>query len=191
MRGNSSLTLTLDNVSVPKNDLLGEEGDQIWYVFQVVAPYFMMAMSGTYLGIANRAMEIAREHLINRNYSTTGSNLSQFTVMQHRLGVLWAMLERTRRLAYHAAASFDAGNPDSLPAVFTTKAEVAECAVDIVNEVMTLTGGISYRNGSKLHQLLRDARAAHVYGTNHPICCVYGLEEPYLANQYWGPNNDH
>jgi alkylation response protein AidB-like acyl-CoA dehydrogenase len=162
MRGNSSCTLDLNNVSVPKNDLLGEEGDQIWYVFQVVAPYFLMAMSGTYLGIASSAIEIAREHLIKRNYSATGTNLSQFTVLQHRLGVLWGMLERTRRLAYHAAASFDAGDPDSLPAVFTTKAEVAECAVNIVNEVMTLTGGINYRKGSKLHQLLRDARAAHV-----------------------------
>ncbi|WP_299880478.1 acyl-CoA dehydrogenase family protein [uncultured Cocleimonas sp.] len=162
MRGNSSRSLDLNDVLVPKSDLLGEEGDQIWYVFQVVAPYFLMAMSGAYLGIASSAIEIAREHLIKRNYSATGSNLSQFTVLQHRLGTLWGNLERTRRLAYHAAASFDSGDPDSLPAVFTTKAEVAECAVTIVNEVMTLTGGMAYRNGSKLHQLLRDARASHV-----------------------------
>ena len=162
MCGNSSRTLDLDKVMVPRNDLLGEEGDQIWYVFQVVAPYFLMAMSGTYLGIASSALEIAREHLIKRNYSASGTNLSQVSVIQHRLGTLWGMLERTRRLAYYAATSFDAGDPDALPAVFTTKAEVAECAVNIVNEVMTLTGGMAYREGSKLHQLLRDARAAHV-----------------------------
>jgi hypothetical protein len=33
-------------------NLLGHEGDQIWYVFEVVAPYFLVAMAGTYLGIA-------------------------------------------------------------------------------------------------------------------------------------------
>lgn len=162
MRGNSSRALKLEKVKVPRKDLLGEEGDQIWYVFQVVTPYFLMAMSGTYLGIASSALEIARNHLIKRHYSESGSSLAQVEVLQHRLGTLWGMLERTRRLAYHAAASFDAGDPDALPAVFTTKAEVAECAVTMVNEVMTMTGGMSYREGSKLHQLLRDARASHV-----------------------------
>lgn len=186
MRGNSSCSLGLNDVLVPKGNLLGEEGDQIWYVFQVVAPYFLMAMSGTYLGIASSAIEIAREHLIKRNYSTTGTNLSQFTVIQHKLGTLWGTLERTRQLAYHAAASFDAGDPDSLPAVFTTKAEVAECAVNIVNEVMTLTGGITYRQDSKLHQLLRDARAAHVMAPTTDILRIWTgrtlLGQPILGS---------
>lgn len=162
MRGNSSRALELDHVLVPNSNLLGDEGDHIWYVFQVVAPYFLMAMAGTYLGIASAALEEARDHLIKRLYSETGSGLAQLPVLQHRLGCLWGMLERTRRLAYHAAASFDAGDPDALPAVFTAKAEVADCAVNMVNEVMTLTGGIGYREGSRLHKLLRDARAAHV-----------------------------
>lgn len=173
MRGNSSRAMELQQVMVPRNDLLGEEGDQIWYVFQVVAPYFLMAMSGTYLGIASAALEIARNHLIKRHYSESGSSLAQVTVLQHRLGTLWGMLERTRRLTYHAAASFDAGDPDALPAVFTTKAEVAECAVNMVNEVMTLTGGMAYREGSKLHQLLRDARASHVMAPTTDLLRVW------------------
>ncbi|MEW8432752.1 MAG: acyl-CoA dehydrogenase [Candidatus Thiodiazotropha sp.] len=162
MRGNSSRSLTLDNVEIERNNLLGEEGDQIWYVFQVVAPIFLMAMTGTYLGIASAALEEARVHLLKRQYKESGSGLSQVPVVQHRLGCLWGMLERTRRLCYHAAASFDAGEPDALPAVFTAKAEVADCAVAIVNEVMTLSGGQAYRDESRLHRLLRDARAAHV-----------------------------
>ncbi|MEW8615776.1 MAG: acyl-CoA dehydrogenase family protein [Candidatus Thiodiazotropha sp.] len=162
MRGNSSRSLTLDNVEIERNNLLGEEGDQIWYVFQVVAPIFLMAMTGTYLGIACAALEEARVHLLKRQYKESGSGLSQVPVVQHRLGCLWGMLERTRRLCYHAAASFDAGEPDALPAVFTAKAEVADCAVAIVNEVMTLSGGQAYRDESRLHRLLRDARAAHV-----------------------------
>ena len=173
MRGNSSRALKLEQVMVPKSDLLGEEGDQIWYVFQVVTPYFLMAMSGTYLGIASSALEIARNHLIKRHYSESGTSLAQLDVLQHRIGTLWGMLERTRRLAYHAAASFDAGDPDALPAVFTTKAEVADCAVTMVNEVMTMTGGMAYREGSKLHQLLRDARAAHVMAPTTDVLRIW------------------
>lgn len=162
MRGNSSLSLEIKDLVVPKTDLLGEEGDQIWYVFNVVCPIFLMAMTGTYLGIAGAALEEARNHLLKRDYADTGASLSEMPIAQHRLGCLWGMLERTRRLCYHAASSFDSGDPDALPAVFTAKAEVADCAVSIVNEVMTLCGGIGYRGGSKLHRLLRDARAAHV-----------------------------
>lgn len=162
MRGNSSVSLELSDVAVPRSDLLGEEGDQIWYVFQVVCPYFLMAMTGAYLGIASAALEEARNHLLKRDFKEIGTTLGQLPVVQHRLGCLWAVFERTRRLSYHAAASFDAGDPDALPGVFTAKAEVAECVVTIVNEVMTLCGGMAYRSGSKIHRMLRDARAAHV-----------------------------
>jgi len=173
MRGNSSRTLELDHVKVPRGDLLGDEGDQIWYVFQVVSPFFLMAMTGTYLGIASAALEEVRNHLITRRYDESGSSLAQVTVVQHRLGCLWGMLERTRRYAYYASASFDAGDPDALAAVFTSKAEVADCAVNMVNEVMTLAGGIGYREDSKLHKLLRDARAAHVMAPTTDVLRIW------------------
>jgi alkylation response protein AidB-like acyl-CoA dehydrogenase len=162
MRGNSSRTMELQGVRVPRSNLLGKEGDQIWYIFNVVLPYFLMAMNGTFLGVATTALDEARRHLIRRYHTHTGSNLAQTSVLQHRLGILWAVLERTRRLTYHAASSFDAGEPDALTAVMAAKVEVADCVVSVVNEAMTLSGGIGYRNGSRLHRLLRDARAAHL-----------------------------
>lgn len=162
MRGNSSRTMELQGVHVPRSNLLGKEGDQIWYIFNVVLPYFLMAMNGTFLGVATTALDEARRHLIRRYHTHTGSSLAQTSVLQHRLGTLWAVLERTRRLTYHAASSFDAGEPDALTAVMAAKVEVADCVVSVVNEAMTLSGGIGYRNGSRLHRLLRDARAAHL-----------------------------
>ncbi|MBD1936227.1 acyl-CoA dehydrogenase family protein [Microcoleus sp. FACHB-68] len=162
MRGNSSRSAELRNVPVPRQDLLGTEGDQIWYVFNVVAPYFLVAMAGTYLGVASAALEEARIHLSKRYYTHSGSTLGQTAVMQHRLGTLWSVVERTRRLIYYAATEADSGGPNTLPALCSAKAEVADCAVNVVNEVMTITGGINYRDGSKLERLLRDARAAHV-----------------------------
>ncbi len=186
MRGNSSLSLEIKDLVVPKTDLLGEEGDQIWYVFNVVCPIFLMAMTGTYLGIAGAALEEARNHMLKRDYADTGASLSEMPISQHRLGCLWGMLERTRRLCYHAASSFDAGDPDALPAVFTAKAEVADCAVTIVNEVMTLCGGIAYRGGSRLHRLLRDARAAHVMAPTTDVLRLWTgralLGKPILGN---------
>ncbi|AKD05884.1 isovaleryl-CoA dehydrogenase [Pontibacter korlensis] len=184
MRGNSSRSLTLDNVKVPSKNLLGEQGDQLWYVFQVVAPYFLTAMSGTYLGVAQAAFNEVREHLQNRTYRHDGTSLSQNQLLQHRLGSIWAKIERTRQLIYHATRQYDSGDPAAVLTIISSKAEVAHCVVDVVNECMTLAGGIAYRENSKLEMLLRDARAAHVMAPTTDILYTWLgrtlLEQPIL-----------
>lgn len=162
LRGNSSRTLTLNGVRVPRHDLLGNEGDQIWYLFNVICPTFLCAMCGTYLGIATAALDEACAYLRERRHSHSATALSQISVIQYRLGVLWSMVERTRRLIYFAASSFDAGQSAALTSVMAAKAEVADCVNTLIGEVMTLMGGITYRTNSKLHRSLRDARAAHL-----------------------------
>lgn len=173
MRGNSSRTMELHGVRVPHNNLLGSEGDQIWYIFNVVMPYFLMAMAGTYLGVATTAFEEAKRHLSRRYHTHTGSNLAQNSVVQHRLGTLYASLESARQLTYHAASSFDTGKPDALIALMSAKVQVADCVVNLVNEAMTLCGGIGYRKGSRLHRLLRDARAAPLMSPTSDIMRVW------------------
>lgn len=162
MRGNSSRDLKLRDVRVDRKDLLGKPGDQLWYVFQVITPFFLAAMTGTYLGQATTGLEEARSHLAKRSYSHSGSSPAHSPVMQHRLGTMWAQVERTRRLAYHAGVAGDRGDESALELLFAAKAEVADCAVSVVNDAMTMTGGISYRKGGCLERCLRDVRAVHV-----------------------------
>ncbi|MDP5183601.1 acyl-CoA dehydrogenase family protein [Blastococcus sp. BMG 814] len=162
MRGNSSRRARLDGVRVGTDHLLGAEGDQIWFVFEVVAPFFLMAMAGTYLGVAQASLDEAIEHLGKRAHAHTGRRLAAEPLLQHRLGELWAQVERTRRLVYWAAEEADAGGPAALSALASAKAEVAGCAVQVTNEAMTLVGGIGYRDRSPLERHLRDARAADV-----------------------------
>lgn len=95
MRGNSSIGLDLDDVRVPFTYLLGSEGEQVWYIFHVIAPYFLVAMAGTYLGIAAAALTEAHDHMLARRYSHSGRTLAQEPVLQHRLGDLWGEVERT------------------------------------------------------------------------------------------------
>jgi alkylation response protein AidB-like acyl-CoA dehydrogenase len=169
MRGNSSRSMILRNVKVPRSNLLGKEGDQIWYIFNVITPFFVIAMAATYLGIATTAFEEARKHLSHRHHSHTGETLGQNSVLQHRLGSLWSVLDRTRRLIYAAAQNFDAGDPDALTSVMASKVEVAECVDLLINGAMTLTGGIGYAESSKLHRLMRDARAVHLMSPTSDI----------------------
>lgn len=71
-------------------------------------------------------------------------------------------MEAARRLIYSAADLGDKQDPAALCSILACKAEVANCAVEVVNEAMTLTGGIAYRENSVLERLLRDARASHI-----------------------------
>lgn len=162
MRGNSSRGATLRDVRIPTSNLLGAEGDQIWYVFEVVAPYFLVAMAGTYLGVMQAALDEAVAHVGARRHSHTGRTLADEPVVQHRLGTLWARVERTRRLVHWAADEAEAGGPHALHAVASAKAEVADAGVAVVNDVMTLLGGRAYRDGSPVERHLRDIRASHV-----------------------------
>ena len=186
MRGNSSRPAQFHDVHISGQQILGEKGDQLWYIFNVVAPYFLMAMAGSYLGIAAAALEEGKNTLLRRTYSHNGTNLAQLSLLQHRLGVLWANVERTRRLIYHAALEGDKGQPEAMPAILAAKAEVAHCAVDVVNEVMTLSGGIGYQQSGRLGMLLRDARAAHVMAPTTDILYTWLgralLDQPILSD---------
>lgn len=161
MRGNAAITMHLEGTRLPRQNLLGEEGDQTWYVFEVIAPYFLTAMSGTYLGIAQAALDFTINHVRTRSY-VSGETPANSDVVQHRIGSMWARVEAVRQLVYSAAFHGDSGNPAALPSILSSKAEVSQVAVDVVNDAMTLCGGIAYRENSTLARLLRDARASHV-----------------------------
>jgi isovaleryl-CoA dehydrogenase len=162
MRGNSSRGLSLRGARVPAQNLLGEKGDQLWYVFEVVAPFFLIAMAGTYVGIAHAAVEAVGLHLRSRRYAHSGEALADIDALQSRYAAMWMALEKTRALLRQAGERGDAGHPEALPYILACKADAAETAVHLANEAMSLCGGMAYRENSRVAQLLRDARAGDV-----------------------------
>lgn len=162
MRGNSSRTLQLHGVRVPADNLLGEEGEQTWYVFEVVTPYFLMAMAGTYLGVAQAALDLTLQHVRTRRHSHSGESLAHSPLVQHRVAEMWMSVQKARCLIYEAARLGDLGATTALLAVLSSKIAAAETAVAVTNDAMSLCGGLAYRENSTLARLLRDARASHV-----------------------------
>lgn len=162
MRGNQSRALSLDNVRVPARNLLGMHGDQVWYVFEIVAPYFLLAMAGTYLGLAEAALGECVDDLERRTFSHSGRALRDEAVIQTQLAEAWLEVARTRATVHHAATLGDTGDPQALIHILATKVAAAECAVSVTNQAMSLCGGRAFRANSRLARLLRDARASHV-----------------------------
>lgn len=169
MRGNSSRNVHFNQVRIPRQNLLGREGDQLWYIFEVITPYFLMAMAGTYLGIAQAALEAASQHLRNRRYTTFNRTLAQNESLQNRFADLWIAVEKNRALVRQAGALGDLDRTKALPYIFASKLDAGETAVMVTNEAMTLCGGSAYRENSRVAQLLRDARASHVMSPTSDI----------------------
>jgi alkylation response protein AidB-like acyl-CoA dehydrogenase len=162
MRGNSSRSVKLNDVRVPEENLLGREGDQIWYVFEVVAPFFLVAMAGTYLGIAQAAFDLAVEHLRQHRHEHTSERLAENAALGEQVADMWIKVERTRRLLRHAAQLGDEHSPEAPQALFAAKVEVADTVVAVTNAAMVLLGGRGYQENGTLARLMRDAQAAHV-----------------------------
>jgi alkylation response protein AidB-like acyl-CoA dehydrogenase len=162
MRGNSSRAVKLNNVAIPRANLLGMTGDQIWYVFEIVTPYFLVAMAGVYVGIAQAALDLTIARLQIRRHEHTGETLSTVAALADEVADMWTRTERARQLVHYAARLGDAGSPNTQAALFAAKLEVAGTAVAVTNAAMRLAGGRGYQENSAVARLLRDAQAAHV-----------------------------
>ena len=162
MRGTASGPAKLDGVSVPVGNLLGHEGDQLWYVFEVVAPYFLVAMAGTYVGLMQAALDATVEHLTQHRHDHTDERLFENAAVTEKIAEMWTIVERSRLVVHHAATLGDEGSPEAPKALFAAKIEVADAAVAVTNTAMTLLGGRGYRENGLMARLMRDAQAAHV-----------------------------
>lgn len=162
MRGNSSRGAKLNNVLIPQSNLLGVTGDQIWYIFEIVAPYFLVAMAGVYLGIARAALELTITGLQGRRHEHTGETLNMISALSDEVADMWIKTERARHLVHHAARLGDTGSANAQAALFAAKLDVADTAVAVTGAAMRLAGGRGYQENNVLARLLRDAQAAHV-----------------------------
>jgi len=186
MRGNSSRNLSLNNVRISEGEILGNVGDHIWYIFNIITPYFLTAITGAYLGLACAALEEIKSHVIQRKYTFSGNSLASSSLIQHQVGVLWAKYARTRALIYYSTQSYDKGLDNAQLDLFSSKAEVADSVIAIVNEGMTLCGGSVYRDDSNLNRMLRDARAVHIMSPTTDMLRIWTgrllLEQPLLTD---------
>lgn len=162
MRGNSSRPVSLEHVRVSGQNLLGGTGDQIWYMFEVVIPHFLTAMSGVYLGLCAASLDAAITHLKAREHVHTGERLSALPILWHDLANAWTEVEAARQLLHHAARSADAGDPAATQALLAAKIKVAGTATAATDAAMALLGGRGYGENSAVARMHRDARAAHV-----------------------------
>jgi acyl-CoA dehydrogenase len=151
-------TLFIDNLPVPADDLIGEEGRGFEYLLQGLNPErVLFAVEAVGLGRAAiaRAATYANERVV------FGRPIGQNQGVQHPLARSWAELEAANLLAMKAAALYDAGK-DCGAEANAAKYLGAEAGFTACENAVLAHGGMGYAKEFYVERYFREAMIARI-----------------------------
>ncbi|MBM4235443.1 MAG: acyl-CoA dehydrogenase [Firmicutes bacterium] len=165
-RGGGTGRLVFNDVSVPAENLLGEENGGSAIFYQMMIPE-RMTSSGGALGMGRAALEVAARYSTRRKAFNT--EIKNFQAVSFKVADSITLLDTARGIVYLAACAVDAGDQAgrSRRLVSEAKKVATENAWIIVNNAMQIMGGIGYTNVYPIEKMLRDVRLIMIWtGTN-------------------------
>lgn len=159
IRGSATCELIFEDVEVPEENLLGQEGKG----FKIA----MNTLDGGRIGIAAQALGIAAGALDEtisyvKERKQFGRTISQFQNTQFQLADLANAVEAARLLVYRAAATKDAGQSYTVAAAHA-KLFAAETAMKVTTKCVQLFGGYGYTRDYPVERMMRDAKITEIY----------------------------
>ncbi len=151
--------IILEDVRVSKDCILGEV-DQGFINAMKTLDVGRVGVSAMSLGIAQRAMDLAVEHIKTR--VQFGKPLAKNQALQFMVADMEARLNAARLMVYNAAYVIDQ-HGDSTKDAAMTKYFVTETCQDIVNKCLQLFGGYGYSKEYEIEKLYRDIRVNTIY----------------------------
>ena len=159
IRGSSTCDLVFEDCVVPKENLLGKEGEG----FKIA----MKTLDGGRIGIASQALGLA-EGAINEAVKYTkervqfGRRLSQFQNTQFQLADMHTRTQAAQYLVYAAACKKQNHEDYSMDAAMA-KLFAAETASDVTRRAVQLFGGYGYTREYPVERMMRDAKITEIY----------------------------
>lgn len=154
MRGSNTGELVFDNVEVPFDNVLGEEGKGV-EVLMSGLDYERTVLAGGPLGIMAACLDVAVPYV--RERKQFGRPIGEFQLVQGKLADMYSTMTAARAYVYSVAAACDRGQ--------TTRKDAAGCilyaaekATLMALDAIQLLGGNGYINDYPTGRLLRDAK---------------------------------
>ena len=163
IRSSSTAELIFNDVKVPKENLLGKEGQG----FKIA----MSTLDGGRIGIASQALGIAQgayEHAIEYGLERTqfGLPIAHQQANSFKIADM-AMKLRAARLLIYSAADMKENHLDYGMESAMAKAYASDIALEVCNDALQLFGGNGYLKGMEVERAYRDAKITTIYeGTN-------------------------
>ena len=154
MRGSNTGELVFEDVEVPFDNVLGEEGRGV-EVLMSGLDYERTVLAGGPLGIMAACLDLAVPYV--RERKQFGRPIGEFQLVQGKLADMYATASAARAYVYAVASACDRGQ--------TTRKDAAGCillaaerATLMALDAIQLLGGNGYINDYPAGRLLRDAK---------------------------------
>ncbi len=183
IRSSATAELVFNDVKVPKENLLGEEGRG----FKIA----MSTLDGGRIGIAAQALGIAQGAFeCALAYSKERVQFGKPIAYQQSIGFKLADMAtklRASRFLVYSAAELKENNAPYITESAMAKQYVSDAALGIVNDALQIFGGSGYIKGMDVERFYRDAKICTIYeGTNE-------IQRVVVASQLVGkpPKEEH
>ncbi|RWL80365.1 MAG: isovaleryl-CoA dehydrogenase [Mesorhizobium sp.] len=154
MRGSNTGELVFENVEVPFENVLHEEGRGV-EVLMSGLDYERAVLSGGPIGLMAACLDVAVPYVHERKQF--GQPIGTFQLVQGKLADMYSTMNAARAYVYAVAAACDRGE--------TTRKDAAGCvlfaaekATQMALDAIQLLGGNGYINDYPTGRLLRDAK---------------------------------
>ena len=152
--------LVLDNVRIPAENLLGEEGKGFYSVMKNFQTE-RIALGAMAIGHCTRALELTLDYV--RQRQAFQATLWDKQTIRQRLSMLDAKTRAARSFMYHCAWAVTQGR-DIVQEVSMLKALTGELVNEVLQTCQQFHGGMGYMRESAIERLWRDARVLAIGG---------------------------
>jgi alkylation response protein AidB-like acyl-CoA dehydrogenase len=165
--------IQLDDVRLPEDRLLGEEGDG-WTQTKKTLNGGRISIAALSTGLAQGAFEAAREYATEREQF--GQPISKFDAIRNKITEMRRDVESARLLTHRAAWEYDDGQ-DVTETSSLAKWDASEAAREVAEEAVQVLGGYGYTEDFAPQRFYRDAKLMEIgEGTSEIQQLVIGRE---------------
>ncbi len=163
IRSSATAQLLFNDVKVPKENLLGREG-QGFKIAMATLDGGRIGIASQALGISQGAFERAVEYAKERVQFNKPIAFQQ--AISFKIADMATKIRCSRFLVYSAADMKEAHEPYGMEAAMA-KQYASDTAVEVTNEALQIYGGNGYLKGMDVERFYRDAKITTIYeGTN-------------------------
>ncbi|GGA62127.1 acyl-CoA dehydrogenase family protein [Ornithinibacillus halotolerans] len=158
VRGSDTAEIVLDNVRVPRKNLLGDEKKGFsQFLYTLDGGRISIAALG--LGIAQASLDKALKYAKERKQF--GKSISNFQAIQFKLADMAMEVELSRNMVYKAAWLKDQNKPFTKESAYA-KLFATETAFRAANQAIQIHGGYGYMREYEVERYLRDAKLLEI-----------------------------
>jgi alkylation response protein AidB-like acyl-CoA dehydrogenase len=164
IRGSDTAELLFEDMEVPAENLLGQEGEGFKIALKVL-DRSRPGIGAQALGIATGALEYAIKYAKERQQF--GQAIADFQGIQWMLADMATQVEASRNLVYQASAMIDEGHPNVTKFAAMAKLFASDTAMRVTTDAVQILGGYGYIKEYPVERMMRDAKITQIYeGTN-------------------------